>query len=114
MTPSPVFGGSSRQARALWRGLGLLALAAGGGGVLYLFRPGALTDDTYAFLDWGRDLRHGYLPLLEHRTFHPLPIVAGAVLSLLGSAAPTITVLLALAGLVLLAVAAWRVVEILG
>jgi hypothetical protein len=92
----------------------LLALAAGGALVLYLLRPGALTDDSYAFLDWGRDLRHGYLPLLEHRTFHPLPILAGAALSLLGSAAPTIAVLLTLAGLVLLAVAAWRVVEILG
>lgn len=94
--------------------LGLLALAGGGAGILYLLRPGALTDDSYAFLDWGRDLRHGYLPLLEHRTFHPLPIVAGALVSLLGSAAPTIAVLLTLAGLVLLAVAAWLVVEILG
>jgi hypothetical protein len=105
---------SSRQAPALWRRLRLPALAAGGAVVLYLLRPGALTDDSYAFLDWGRDLRHGYLPLLEHRTFHPLPIVAGALVSLLGSAAPTIAVLLTLAGLVLLAVAAWRAVEILG
>jgi len=89
-------------------------LAAGGAGILYLLRPGAVTDDTYAFLDWGRDLRHGYVPLLEHRTFHPVPIAAGTILSLFGSAAPTITLLLALAGLVLLAVAAWRVLEILG
>jgi hypothetical protein len=112
MTPSALSADRSRQAPALRR-LGLLALAAGGAVVLYLLRPGALTDDSYAFLDWGRDLRHGYLPLLEHRTFHPVPIVAGALLSLFGSAAPTIAVLLALAGLMLLAVAAWRVVEIL-
>lgn len=105
--------GTSRQAPALRRRLRLPVLAAGGAAVLYLLRPGALTDDSYAFLDWGRDLRHGYLPLLEHRTFHPLPIVAGALVSLLGSAAPTIAVLLTLAGLVLLAVAAWRAVEIL-
>ncbi|MFI5037271.1 MAG: hypothetical protein ACHP93_02205 [Solirubrobacterales bacterium] len=114
MTPSALSAGSSRQAPALWRVLGPVVLATGGAVVLNLLRPGALTDDSYAFLDWGRDLRHGYLPLLEHRTFHPLPIVAGALVSLLGSAAPTVTVLLALAGLVLLALAAWRVVEILG
>jgi hypothetical protein len=114
MTPPISSTGSSHRARLAWRALGLLALAAGGAVVLYLLRPGALTDDSYAFLDWGRDLRHGYLPLLEGRTFHPLPILAGAVLSLLGSAAPTTALLLSLAGLVLLALAAWRVVEILG
>ena len=80
----------------------------------YLLRPGAVTDDTYAFLDWGRDLRHGFLPLLEHRTFQPLPIVAGAVLSLFGSAAPTLIVMLSLAALVLLAAASWRIVALLG
>jgi len=113
-TPARLSRGVSGPARPAWRVLGLLALAAGGTAVLYLLRPGALTDDSYAFLDWGRDLRGGYLPLLEHRTFHPAPILAGAVLSLFGSAAPTITVLIALAALVLLAAAAWRVVEILG
>jgi hypothetical protein len=102
------------MARPRWRTLGLLALAAGGAVALYLLRPGALTDDSYAFLDWGRDLRHGYLPLLEQRTFHPLPIIAGSILSLLGSAAPTIAVLLSLLGLMLLALAAWRVLAILG
>src|SRR6202035_876798 len=114
MTPSALSDGVSGRAPANWRRLGRLALAVGGAVVLYELRPGALTDDSYAFLDWGRDLRHGYLPLLEHRTFHPLPIAAGSLLSLLGSAAPTVAVLLTLAGLVLLAVAAWRAVEILG
>ncbi|MEA2314894.1 MAG: hypothetical protein QOI03_1586 [Solirubrobacteraceae bacterium] len=104
----------SGSARSPWRALGLLALAAAGATVLYLLRPGALTEDTYAFLDWGRDLRHGYLPLLEHRTFHPVPILAGSLLSLLGSAAPTATVLAALGALVLLACACWRVVRLLG
>ncbi len=104
----------TRPARSGARGLGLAALASICAVIGYLLRPGALTDDTYAFLDWGRDLRHGLLPLLEHRTFQPLPIAAGAVLSLFGSAAPTITVLLCLAGLVLLAAAAWRIVALLG
>ena len=89
-------------------------LAVAGAAVIYLLRPGAVTDDTYAFLDWGRDLRHGFLPLLEHRTFQPLPIGAGVLLSLFGSAAPTITVLVNLAALVLLAEAAWRIVALLG
>jgi hypothetical protein len=102
------------RARSLQRMLGLAALAAGGAVVLYLLRPGALTDDTYAFLDWGRDLLHGYLPLLGGRAFHPLPLAAGAILSMFGSAAPTITVLLSLAALILLAVAAWRAVALLG
>lgn len=98
--------------RARW--LGATGLAAAGAAAIYLLRPGAVTDDTYAFMDWGRDLRHGFLPLLEHRTFQPLPIGAGAVVSLFGSAAPTITVLLCLAALVLLAQAAWRIVVLLG
>ncbi len=74
-----------------------------------------LTDDSYAFLDWGRDLRAGHVPpLLESRTFHPVPILTGALLSLLGSAAPSATVLCAVAGLVLLGVAAWQVSRLLG
>ena len=104
----------ARRGRLGWPRLGLAALAAIFGVVGYVLRPGSLTDDTYAFLDWGRDLRHGFLPLLEHRTFQPLPIAAGAVLSLFGSAAPTVTIMLCLAGLALLAVAAWRVVALLG
>jgi len=111
---------ATRRSRSAWygrfglRGIGLVALAVLGAVLFYLLRPGAVTDDTYAFLDWGRDLRHGFLPLLEHRTFQPLPIAAGAVLSLFGSASPTVPVLACLAGLVLLAAASWRVVGLLG
>ncbi len=103
----------ARRARFELRGLRLLTLALAAAATVYLLRPGHLTDDTYAFLDWGRDLRHGYLPLLEGRTFHPVPIAAGAVLSLFGSAAPTIVVLLCLVGLMLAAAAAWRIVALL-
>lgn len=88
----------------------MAALAIGFGSALYLVRPAVITDDTYAFLDWGRDLRHGVLPLLDQRTFHPLPILAAAVVSLLGSAAPTTTMLLSLSALVLLAIAAWQLI----
>jgi hypothetical protein len=100
--------------RLPWRGLGLLAFAAFCAVVFYVLRPGAVTDDTYAFLDWGRDLRHGVLPLLEHRTFQPLPIVSGGLLSLFGPAAPTITIMVCLAALVLLAAAAWRILALHG
>jgi hypothetical protein len=103
----------SLSLRAL-RAAGALGLAAIGALVIHRIRPGALTDDTYAFLDWGRDLRHGVPLLLEQRTFQPLPIGAGAVLSLFGSAAPTVTVVLCLAALLLLAVAVWRIVGLLG
>ena len=73
-----------------------------------------LTDDSYAFLDWGRDLRHHYLPpLLESRTFHPIPILAGAVLSLFGSHAPSVAILCAVAGLVLLGAAGWQTCRLL-
>src|SRR5271165_3542091 len=105
---------SGKPRRLGLRGPGLIAFAAVCALIGYLIRPGAVTDDTYAFLDWGRDLRHGFLPLLEHRTFQPLPIAAGAVLSLFGSAAPTVTIMVCLAGLVLLAGASWRIVVLLG
>jgi hypothetical protein len=97
-----------------WKGPALLAFAAIFAVIAYVLRPGAVTDDTYAFLAWGRDLRHGVLPLLEHRTFQPLPIASGAVLSLFGSAAPTITIMVCLAALVLIAAAAWRVLALQG
>jgi hypothetical protein len=97
-----------------WRAAALLAAAVAGAAVVYLLRPSAPTDDTYAFLDWGRALRHGSAPLLEQRTFQPLPIVAGAVLSLFGSATATATVLASLTALMLLAAAAWRIVAVLG
>jgi hypothetical protein len=100
--------------RRPWRGLGLLAFATVCAVIVYVLRPGAVTDDTYAFLDWGRDLRHGVLPLLEHRTFQPLPIISGGVFSLFGSAAPTITIMACLAALVLLAAAAWRILALHG
>jgi len=92
-----------------------VTLAIAGAALIYVLRPGAVTDDTYAFMDWGRDLRHGFLPLLERRTFQPLPIGAGAVVSLFGTtAAPTIVVLACLVALVALAEAAWRIVALLG
>jgi hypothetical protein len=100
--------------RQPWSGVALIAFASVCAVIFYVLRPGAVTDDTYAFLDWGRDLRHGVLPMLEHRTFQPLPIAAGSVLSLFGSAAPTVTIMVCLAALVLLAAAAWRILALHG
>lgn len=94
--------------------IGLWALATSGALVFYVLCPARVGDDTYAFLDWGRDLRDGRLPQLEHRTFHPLPIVAGAVVSVFGRAAPTLAVLLTLTALMMIAAASWQLVRILG
>lgn len=94
-----------------WAWLWLLGLV--GGTVLFLIHPGNVTDDTYAFLDWGRDLTHHYLPLLEGRAFQPLPILAGAVLSLFGASAPTATMIFTLGTLVITAAGAWRIMELL-
>ena len=107
--PAPAPPASNR-----WRAPALLASCLALGAVVYPIFPGSINDDTYAFLDWGRDLRHGLLPLLEHRTFQPLPVGAGAVLSLLGPVAPAVTIMLSTAALFVLAVAAWRVVALLG
>jgi hypothetical protein len=82
--------------------------------VLFLLRPAVPNDDTYASLDWGRDIVFGHVPALESRTFHPFLVAVGAVLSALGSAAPTLVVLLSLTVFVSLAVASGRIVSLLG
>ncbi len=111
----PALRPTRRRLPAAVRWLLLLGFALAAAAVALHLLSHELTDDTYAFLDWGRDLRGGHIPpLLESRTFHPVPILTGALLSLLGSAAPSATVLFAVAGLVLLAVAAWRVSTLLG
>lgn len=73
--------------------------------------PARVGDDTYAFLDWGRDLRAGNLPRLEHRTFHSVPILAGAVVSLFGRIAPVVAGALSLLALAMIASASWQVVR---
>ena len=107
-----------RPARRLPAPVGRLLLLAGAlalAAIALSLLSHELTDDSYAFLDWGRDLRAGHIPPpLESRTFHPVPLLAGVVLSLLGSAAPSATVLFAVAGLALLGVAAWQVSRLLG
>ncbi len=103
-----------RPARRVAGLLGLLAGAVLAAAIAMKLLSHELTDDTYAFLDWGRDLRHGYLPLLENRTFHPLPILTGSVLSLFGRSSPNVTILAAVTGLVLLSVGVWRITRLLG
>jgi hypothetical protein len=92
----------------------LAALTLGGAAALYLLLPAGLGDDTYAALDWGRELRDGHLPLLEGRAFHPMAVAIGALTSELGAAAPTAMVLLSLASLTLLAAASSRILTLLG
>jgi len=94
-----------------WMWLWLLGLV--GGVVLFLLQPGNVTDDSWAFLVWGRDLDHFRHLALEGRAFQPTPILAGAVLALFGSAAPTATLIFSLGMLVILGAGAWRVVELL-
>ncbi len=104
-----------RRRLVVIRRLLLLGLAFAAAAIAMRLLSHELTDDSYAFLDWGRDLRHGYFPPpLEDRTFHPIPILTGALLSLLGSAAPSAAILCAVAGLVLLAVGAWQLCRLLG
>ncbi len=91
----------------------LWALGIVGGVILFYLHRGNVTDDSYAFLDWGRDLRHHYLPLLGGRAFQPLPIAAGAGLSLFSGSAPDITMMFTLGSLVILAAGAWRIMELL-
>lgn len=94
-----------------WAWLWVLGIV--GGVLLFYLHRGNVTDDSYAFLDWGRDLRHHYLPLLGGRAFQPLPIAAGAVLSLPGGSAPDITMMFTLGALVITAAGAWRIMELL-
>lgn len=72
------------------------------------------TLDTWAFLDWGRDILGGRGLELDNRTFHPLPIVFGGLLSLAGPLAPPLAVVASLSCLVLLAGLAARAVVRLG
>lgn len=81
---------------------------------LFLIRPSVPTDDTYASLDWGRDLIGGWAPSIQNRTFHPLLVAAGGALSPFGSVAPTLVVVLCLAAYMSLPLAGWRVVHLLG
>ncbi|HUA12770.1 MAG TPA: hypothetical protein VMA83_12310 [Solirubrobacteraceae bacterium] len=91
----------------------LWALGIVGGVIAFYLHKGNVTDDSYAFLDWGRDLRHHYLPLLGGRAFQPLPIAAGAGLSLFGGSSPDITMMFTLGTLVIMAAGAWRIMELL-
>jgi hypothetical protein len=91
----------------------VVGVSIAGAAVLYAINRGTVSNDDYAFLDWGRQLLHGSVPMLEHRAFHPLPVAAGALLSLFGFWAPTMIVLIFLALLVSLAAAGWRLAALL-
>ena len=84
--------------------LGCLAAAA-----LSLLLPSTLTYDPWSWMGWGRDLASLSLDTSHGPAFKPLPVLAGAVLSPLGDAAPWVWLVLARAAALLAAVMAWRV-----
>jgi hypothetical protein len=81
-------------------GAALVVIAALTGLLMLLYGRGALGyDGAYALL-WGRDIAHGDVPRFETPTAptpHPLANAAGALLSPLGSAAPSAFVVLTVA-----------------
>src|SRR3954468_13557612 len=67
--------------------------------------------DSYYSLLWGRDLLHGQLPVFDgfrYPTEHPLPLPAGAVLSLFGQVGDRLWVLKILATFLALVAGVYR------
>jgi hypothetical protein len=99
---------------AVRAGAGIVLLAA----ALWLVYGSGYTeyDQSYSLL-WGRDLAHGHLPPdFEARnspTPHPLPIAVGALLSVLGNAAPFAFRVVALLCFGFAGVAAYRLGSVL-
>jgi hypothetical protein len=64
--------------------------------------------DPWAWLLWGREIAHGTLSTAEGPAFKPLTVAATTLLAPLGSAAPTVWVIVARAGMVVATVLAFR------
>jgi hypothetical protein len=87
----------------------LLIVAVAVGTFVYPTYP---NYDSYYSLIWGRELLHAHLPTFEvYRapTEHPLALVFGAVLALLGRGGDRVMVLATMASLVVLAMGMYRV-----
>jgi hypothetical protein len=88
--------------------LALLIVAVAVGTFVYPTYP---NYDSYYSLIWGREIVHLHLPTFEvYRapTEHPLALVFGAVLSLLGRSGDRVMVLVTMASLVVLAMGMYR------
>ncbi|MDX6664470.1 MAG: hypothetical protein QOG68_676 [Solirubrobacteraceae bacterium] len=83
--------------------LACLALAA-----LTLLGPHQPTYDPWAWLSWGREIAHGHLATNGGPSWKPLPVLFTVPLSLFGSAAPLLWLVVARAGLLLAFVAGFR------
>jgi hypothetical protein len=79
--------------RAVWLSAACLALA-----VLSLLLPWALAFDPWSWLVWGRDVTRLELDTAGGPSWKPLPVVATTVLTLAGTAAPALWLVLARAG----------------
>lgn len=75
---------------------------------LSLLLPSTLTYDPWSWMGWGRDLASLSLDTSDGPAFKPLPVLAGALLSPLGDAAPWVWLVLARAAALLSAAVAWR------
>jgi hypothetical protein len=107
--PDPAAGRRSR--RWSWPALALAALVLGTL-VGYLIYPTYPNYDSYYSLLWGRELLHGVKPSFDgYRTptEHPLAVVFGALLSLMGDPADRVMVGATLASFVVLAAGLYRV-----
>src|SRR6185436_7394333 len=92
---------------AIWAFAGVTVLAV----VVFFVRATYPNYDSYYALLWGRELLDFHLPSFEaYRapTEHPLAVVFGAVLSLLGDGADRMLVLLTVLSLVALAAGTYR------
>jgi hypothetical protein len=91
----------------------MLPLAAVAGGSLALaavslLLPSTPTYDPWAWAVWGREIAGLELETSAGPAFKPLPVLAGAVLSPLGDAAPWVWLVVARAGALLSVAMAWR------
>lgn len=92
--------------------LGLLACVALA--ALTLLAPSAPTYDPWAWIVWGRELLHLDLQTTAGPSWKPLPVAFTTVFALFGSAAPTLWLLVARAGAIYGALAAFRLGQRLG
>jgi hypothetical protein len=81
---------------------------------LSLLLPSTLTYDPWTWVGWGRDLAGLELDTSQGPAVKPLPVLAGALLSPFGDAAPWLWLVVARAGALLSAVLAFRLARRLG
>ena len=84
--------------------LGCFALAA-----LSLALPSVPTQDSWSWINWGREVVHGSLDTTSGSSWKPLPVLFTAPFSLAGDIAPELWLLMARAGGLLAVLFAYRI-----